>query len=114
MAQVGKNIAGLWNVGDTVAGLVHGSQYLDIDSFAEYLKVDGALVWKILDAIPDSHAATYGVPAVTAMLALACLDIPCEDICEGAIIQPTERSPVYTKVTPLYRRNCLDMAWASD
>lgn len=94
VAQVGKDMAGQWKVGDRVAGFVHGGQYPDIGSFAEYLKIDGRLAWKIPDTITNSEAATYGVPAVTAMLALAHLDVPLEDIFMGSNTQSSEQSPI--------------------
>ncbi|KAL2823277.1 putative zinc-binding dehydrogenase family oxidoreductase [Aspergillus cavernicola] len=92
VTQVGRNVASRWKVGDRIAGFVHGGQYPDIGSFAEYLKVDGELAWKIPPAVTDSEAATYGVPAVTAVLALAHLDIPWEDILNGA--SPKSKTPI--------------------
>ncbi|KFY27075.1 hypothetical protein V493_03710 [Pseudogymnoascus sp. VKM F-4281 (FW-2241)] len=70
VSSVGKEAPGGWEVGDRVAGVVHGGLYHDRGSFAEYLKVDGDLAWKIPDGIRDEVAATYGVSAITAMLAL--------------------------------------------
>jgi len=78
--EVGKNKANSWKIGDRVAGFVHGGQYPDIGAFAEYLKVDAELAWKIPEEITNSEATTYGIPAVTAMLALARLDVPLDDI----------------------------------
>lgn len=80
---VGKKAEKRWSVGNRVAGFVHGGQYSDIGSFAEYLKVDGELAWKIPPTLSDSEAATYGVAAVTAVLALAKLAVPLEDVLEG-------------------------------
>jgi NADPH:quinone reductase-like Zn-dependent oxidoreductase len=68
--MVGKNAPGGWKVGDRAAGFVHGGIYEDRGSFAEYLKIDGDLAWKIPEGMRDEQAATYGVSAVTAMLAL--------------------------------------------
>ncbi|PMD34437.1 putative ToxD-like zinc binding oxidoreductase [Hyaloscypha variabilis F] len=69
--EVGKNAPGSWKVGDRVAGFVHGGHYDDSGSFAEYLKVDGDLAWHVPDELSDDEASTYGVSAVTAMLALS-------------------------------------------
>ena len=80
VTSVGKEAPGGWKVGDRVAGTVHGGLFPDRGSFAEYLKVDGDLAWKIPDGIKDEEAATYGVSAVTAMLALnARLGLPWAD-----------------------------------
>ncbi|KAL6230170.1 hypothetical protein BDW75DRAFT_223383 [Aspergillus navahoensis] len=70
VVDVGKNAKGGWKVGDRVAGCVHGGLYSDRGSFAEFLKVDGDLAWMIPEGISDEAAATYGISAVTAMLAL--------------------------------------------
>lgn len=70
VVEVGENARGGWKVGDRVAGCVHGGLYPDRGSFAEYLKVDGDLAWKIPEGLCDEEAATYGISAVTAMLAL--------------------------------------------
>ncbi|KAJ5510957.1 hypothetical protein LT330_006332 [Penicillium expansum] len=94
VAEVGKAMAGRWKVGDKVAGFVHGGQYPDIGSFAEYLKVDGELAWKLPDEISHSEAATYGVPAATAVLALSYLDISWEDISTGLKANSSEKTPI--------------------
>ncbi|OLN85241.1 Protein TOXD 3 [Colletotrichum chlorophyti] len=70
VASVGKNALGGWKVGDRVAGAVHGGLYPDRGAFAEYLKVPGDLAWKPPADMADVEAATYGISAVTAMLAL--------------------------------------------
>ncbi|KAH6887459.1 chaperonin 10-like protein [Thelonectria olida] len=59
-----------WKPGDRVAGGVHGGLFPDRGTFAEYVKVDADLAWKIPDDISDTDATTYGVSAVTAMLSL--------------------------------------------
>lgn len=80
VAKVGRNAAKGWEVGDRVAGVVHGGLYPDRGAFAEYLKVPGDLAWKIPAEIGDAEATTYGVSAVTAMLALnVTLGIPWDD-----------------------------------
>ncbi|KAJ5770962.1 uncharacterized protein N7511_003013 [Penicillium nucicola] len=94
VAKVGKDMIGRWNVGDRVAGFVHGGQYPDVGSFAEYLKVDGELAWPIPDAITTSEAATYGIPAVTAVFALLHLDVAWEDILSGATKQSSAKSSI--------------------
>jgi NADPH:quinone reductase-like Zn-dependent oxidoreductase len=68
--EVGDSAKGKWNVGDRVAGAVHGGLYPDKGAFAEYLKTDADLAWKVPDSISDADATTYGVSAVTAMLVL--------------------------------------------
>lgn len=87
VTQVGSKMVDQWKIGDRVAGFVHGGQYPNIGSFAEYLKINGELAWRMPDTVTDSEAATYGVPAVTAILALAHLDIPWEDILTGVNAQ---------------------------
>ncbi|OJJ88682.1 zinc-binding alcohol dehydrogenase family protein [Aspergillus glaucus CBS 516.65] len=94
VVKVGDGMVGRLNVGDRVAGFVHGGQYPDVGSFAEYLKVDGELAWHIPEMMTDSEAATYGIPAVTAILALMYLDVAWEDILSGA----TRQSPVDSSI----------------
>ncbi|PYI35338.1 putative ToxD-like zinc binding oxidoreductase [Aspergillus indologenus CBS 114.80] len=88
VARVGKNSGQRWKVGDRIAGFVHGGLYPDVGSFAEYLKVDGDLAWKVPDETTLSEATTYGVPAATAMLALSYLDIAWVNIENGRSAQP--------------------------
>lgn len=68
--QVGSAVKGKWNIGDRVAGAVHGGLFPDKGAFAEYLKTDADLAWKVPDGVSDADATTYGVSAVTAVLAL--------------------------------------------
>lgn len=70
VTQVGDEAAKLWKVGDRVAGAVHGGLYGDRGAFAEYLKADADLAWKIPDGMDDTEATTYGVSASTAMMVL--------------------------------------------
>lgn len=70
VASVGAQAKGEWRVGDRIAGVVHGGIYPDRGSYAEYLKIDGDLAWKIPESVSDADAATYGVSAATAMQAL--------------------------------------------
>lgn len=70
VAKVGSKAPGAWEVGERVAGWVHGGLYPDRGSFAEYLKIPGDLAWKVPSSVSDEAATTFGVSAVTAMLAL--------------------------------------------
>ncbi|KAI9146722.1 Trans-enoyl reductase FSL5 [Paramyrothecium foliicola] len=70
VVQVGANATKLWQVGDRVAGAVHGGLFPDRGAFAEYLKTDADLAWRIPPGVSDEDATTYGVSAVTAMLSL--------------------------------------------
>lgn len=70
VAKVGPKAPGDWTVGDRVAGWTHGGLYPDRGSFAEYLKIPGDLAWKPPSSVSDEEATTFGVSAVTAMLAL--------------------------------------------
>ncbi|KAL2846704.1 chaperonin 10-like protein [Aspergillus pseudoustus] len=70
VAKVGCKAPGNWAVGDRVAGWTHGGLYTDRGSFAEYLKIPGDLAWKPPSTVSDKEAATFGVSAVTAMMAL--------------------------------------------
>ena len=55
---------------DRVAGVVHGGLYPNRGAFAEYLKIDSNLAWKVPDDVDDAAAATFGISAATVMLAL--------------------------------------------
>jgi NADPH:quinone reductase-like Zn-dependent oxidoreductase len=44
--------------------------YPDRGAFAEYLKTDSDLAWRILETLNYTAATTYGVSAITATLAL--------------------------------------------
>jgi NADPH:quinone reductase-like Zn-dependent oxidoreductase len=80
IVKVGRNAPGDWKVGDRIAGAVHGGLYPDRGSFAEYLKIPGEFPIKIPDYLSDQEAATIGVSAVSAMLALnKNLDVPWVD-----------------------------------
>lgn len=70
VVKVGQKALGDWRIGDRAAGMVHGGLYPDRGSFAEYLMISGDLAWKVPETIPDEEACTYGVSAVTAMLAI--------------------------------------------
>ncbi|KAL3481237.1 chaperonin 10-like protein [Aspergillus californicus] len=92
VTQVGQNMTNRWTIGDRIGGFVHGGQYPDVGSFAEYLKVDGDLAWRIPDSMDDSEAAVYGVPAVTAVLALLDLGVPWEGILDGE--RENDKTPI--------------------
>jgi NADPH:quinone reductase-like Zn-dependent oxidoreductase len=49
---------------------VQGGLTSEYGSFAENVKAESDLVWKIPESISDENAATWGVSGVTAMLAL--------------------------------------------
>ncbi|KAL3446081.1 chaperonin 10-like protein [Aspergillus insuetus] len=94
VTKVGKNASSRWKVGERVAGFVHGGQYKDVGSFAEYLKVNAGLAWKVPQGVGDAEAATFGIAAVTAVLALEYLDVPFEDIVKGSNV-PSKESTVF-------------------
>ncbi|KAL5331444.1 hypothetical protein ACEPPN_000974 [Leptodophora sp. 'Broadleaf-Isolate-01'] len=60
----------VWKIGDRVAGFVQGGVSQERGAFAEYVKAEEDLVWRIPTGVSDEAASTYGVPAVTAMQAL--------------------------------------------
>lgn len=70
VAKVGSKAPGTWALGDRIAGWTHGGLYTDRGSFAEYLKIPGDLAWKVPSSVSDEESTTFGVSAVTAMLAL--------------------------------------------
>ncbi|KAL2785593.1 putative ToxD-like zinc binding oxidoreductase [Aspergillus keveii] len=94
VTKVGKNASNRWKVGERVAGFVHGGQYKDVGSFAEYLKVDAGLAWKVPEGVTDVQASTFGIAAVTAVLALEYLDVPLDDIVKGSNV-PGKESTVF-------------------
>ncbi|KAK4704786.1 hypothetical protein P7C70_g1422, partial [Phenoliferia sp. Uapishka_3] len=47
-------------VGDRVAGFVHGGQWPGVGSFAEYVKTEAALVWKVPNSTSWAEAAAMG------------------------------------------------------
>jgi NADPH:quinone reductase-like Zn-dependent oxidoreductase len=70
VSKVGPKAAGTCNTGERVAGMVYGEIYNDRGTFAEYFKTDADLVWRVPDKVSDNETSTFGVTAVTAMLAL--------------------------------------------
>ncbi|KAF2010909.1 putative ToxD-like zinc binding oxidoreductase [Aaosphaeria arxii CBS 175.79] len=78
--EIGEAALGRWKVNDRVAGFVQGGIDEGRGSFAEYIKVEADLIWKIPDTISDEAASTYGISAATAMQALHLhLDVPWPD-----------------------------------
>lgn len=66
-----------WKVGDRVAGAVHGGLYKDKGSFAEFIKVEPDLCFRVPETRSMGNAAAYGVSCLTAMQALCLrLDFP--------------------------------------
>jgi NADPH:quinone reductase-like Zn-dependent oxidoreductase len=70
VSSISSEATGTWKLGDHVAGFVQGGLASEYGSFAEYVKAESDLVWKIPDSISDENAATWGVSGVTAMMAL--------------------------------------------
>lgn len=70
VVEVGADSPGDWRVGDRAAGFVQGGVSNDYGAFAEYVKAEADLVWKVPAGLSDQEATTYGVSAVTAMQAL--------------------------------------------
>ncbi|KAL5592453.1 hypothetical protein FOBRF1_013479 [Fusarium oxysporum] len=93
VVKVGSNAARFWSVGSRIAGAVHGGLFPDRGAFAEYLKTDSDLAWKIPADVDDTVAATFGISAVTAMQALnARLGLPYPD--EKRATQQQHPAPV--------------------
>jgi NADPH:quinone reductase-like Zn-dependent oxidoreductase len=70
VSSIGSEVTGTWKTGDRVAGFVQGGLTSEYGSFAEYVKAESDLVWKIPESISDEDASTWGISGVTAMLAL--------------------------------------------
>ncbi|GAA5844584.1 hypothetical protein JCM3766R1_002668 [Sporobolomyces carnicolor] len=57
--------------GDRVAGFVHGGRKSDEGSFAEYVKAQATLVWKVPESVSwEEAAASGGIAPLTAVQAL--------------------------------------------
>jgi NADPH:quinone reductase-like Zn-dependent oxidoreductase len=64
VVQVGQGVTSL-RIGDKVAGLDHGAQYTDRGAFAEYVRAEADLVWKIpSDTVSYEEAATMNAGQV--------------------------------------------------
>lgn len=60
VVQVGKNVKDI-SVGDHVAAFVHGGNYKDRGAFAEFVKAEADLVWKVpKGTLSHEEAATLG------------------------------------------------------
>lgn len=70
VVQVGSQAGHKWKVGDRVAGISHGGLYPDKGTYANFVKAEHDLAWKIPEGCSDVDASTYGVSAVTSMMAL--------------------------------------------
>lgn len=53
-------------VGDKVAGFVHGGMFEDQGSFAEYVKADADLVVKVPEGVELERASSVGISGYTA------------------------------------------------
>ncbi|KAL4982066.1 hypothetical protein BDW68DRAFT_192480 [Aspergillus falconensis] len=67
-----RNASSQRQVGHRITGFVHRGQYEDIN-----------LMWKVPEGVSDAQVATYVISAVTAMPALAYLDVPRPDLEHG-------------------------------
>ncbi|OCH94263.1 zinc-binding oxidoreductase ToxD [Obba rivulosa] len=66
VAEVGSNVRDV-AIGDHVAGFVHGGNYKDRGAYAEYIKTDPDLVWKVPPGtLTYAQAATMGCAFWTA------------------------------------------------
>ena len=80
VAETGSDASGEWKVGDRVAGFVQGGVTKEYGAFAEYVKAEEDLIWRIPGEVTDEAASTYGIPAATAMQALNIhLNVPWAD-----------------------------------
>ncbi|WVR04937.1 hypothetical protein IAU60_001949 [Kwoniella sp. DSM 27419] len=66
VVQVGSNLKTPLEVGDKIAGFVHGGNFQDQGSFAEYLKVESDLTFKVPSDLKPEEASTFGIPWFTA------------------------------------------------
>ncbi|WVF72503.1 hypothetical protein IAT40_007319 [Kwoniella sp. CBS 6097] len=66
VVKQGSNLKVPIQVGDKVAGFVHGGNTKDEGSFAQYLKVDSDLLWKVPQGVKLEDAATIGLAWFTA------------------------------------------------
>lgn len=57
--KVGTGVGNV-KVGDRVAAFVHGGQWEGEGSFAEYVKAQAGLVWRVPDNLSDEEAAASG------------------------------------------------------
>ncbi|RPD66616.1 GroES-like protein [Lentinus tigrinus ALCF2SS1-7] len=70
VVKAGKNVSTV-NVGDHVAGFVHGAAFPDEGAYAEYVKIAADLVWRVPEnTLSHDQAATFGCAFWTAVQAL--------------------------------------------
>ncbi|GAA6002797.1 hypothetical protein JCM10207_007687 [Rhodosporidiobolus poonsookiae] len=68
--KVGEGVTNL-KQGDRVAAFVHGGLWEDEGSFAEYIKTEASLVWRVADSVSfEEAAASGGIAPWTAIQAL--------------------------------------------
>merc|ERR1711939_974735 len=79
-----------------VAGFTQGGVTKEHGAFAEYVKAEGDLVWRIPEGVSDEAASTFGVPAVTAMQALHLhLNVPWAEEVDKEGKRDTTDSPIF-------------------
>ncbi|WWC61459.1 uncharacterized protein I303_104043 [Kwoniella dejecticola CBS 10117] len=61
VVKVGPNLKTPLEIGDKIAGIVHGGIYKDRGSFAEYLRAESDLVFKVPEQLKLEEAATFGI-----------------------------------------------------
>ena len=67
VTELGSSVAS-FKKGDKVAGTVHGGTFKDKGAYAEYLKADADMIWKVPEGMDMGAAATWGVAATTAAM----------------------------------------------
>ncbi|PVH81266.1 GroES-like protein [Cadophora sp. DSE1049] len=96
VAETGSFASRTWKVGDRVAGFTQGGVSKEHGAFAEYVKAEGDLVWRIPEGVSDETASTFGVPAVTAMQALHLhLNVPWAEEVDKEGKKDTDGSPIF-------------------
>ncbi|KAL7420011.1 hypothetical protein Q5752_004975 [Cryptotrichosporon argae] len=70
VVALGPDLKTPLQVGDRVAGFVHGGLFDSKGAYAEYARAESDLIWKVPDDVKLEDAATAGVPWITAAQAL--------------------------------------------
>ena len=70
VVAVGTASKPILKVGDKVAGGVHGGKFETTGSYAEYVKVESSMVFKVPESLDLAEASTFGVGYYTAALVL--------------------------------------------
>ena len=84
-----------WKVGDRVAASVHGGLFKDKGSFAQLLKVETDLCFRVPEIMSLKDASSYGVSGSTAMQALYLrLGVPWPDDDDAARSAETARPSI--------------------